>query len=139
MAELSTTVRFNSSLQSFAPNGGVTTSPDNSIVEFQSSTRIERQVYKIAGNLGTKQFIPNDEGFTGIDLFKIEVLTPNKSLILKFNGDPTGVTIKPVPTPSGVPGKAFMIASATFNIVELINPDPSEIMVSISAFEKTVS
>ncbi len=132
MADLQTTIKFTGTLQSYTNAGGNAVMPDPTSLEFIAQTRVERQVFNIPGTNGVKSFVPADEGFVGVDLLKIEVLNLNKSLRLKFNGDPTGVVIKPVqPT-----GKSFFIATAAFNTVEMINEDASTIQVMVSAYEK---
>jgi len=132
MAELQTTVKFNATLLTYINAGGNAVMPDPTALEFIAQTRIERQVFNINGGMGTKTFVPNDEGFTGIDLLKIEVLNPNKSARLKFNGDPTGIVIKPVQAN----GKAFLIVTASFLTLDIINEDPAVMQVAVSAFEK---
>ena len=132
MADLQTTVKYNATLLTTNSAGGGSVLPDPTSLEFISQSRIERQVYTIAGNSGVKTFNPSNEGFIGVDLFKVEVLNVNKAVRLKFNGDPVGMEIRPVQATS----KAFFVATANFTTVDIINADPAAIQVMISAFEK---
>ena len=132
MADLQTTVKFNGTLMTTNSAGGGSVLPDPTSIEFVAQSRIERQVYTIPGNSGVKTFNPGDDGFVGIDFFKIEVLNVNKSVRLKFNGDPVGMEIKPVQAT----GKAFLIGTTNFTTLDIINSDPAAIQVMISAFEK---
>lgn len=134
MSEL-VNVNYNTSLQVQLPQGGNSSIPSNSVLQFQAKNRIVEHVRQIAGNNGTFVFDPVLEGFTSVDLFIVKVETVNKTLIMKFNSDSVGLTIKPV-LPSG---NASFIATANFSTVTMVNPDAGAITINITVFERAAS
>lgn len=132
MAELAITTKFTGALQVFDTASSASNRPDNTSLSFTSDLRIENQVREILAS-GTLSVTAAGEGLTSVQLIKLEVVTPGQSVTVKFNGDPNGFSL----TAASVTDKAFLIASADFTSLDIVNPDvANSVKVSFSFFKK---
>ena len=132
MAELYVTAKLTASLETISTANTAARSPDSFTFAFASEKRIENQIIGIAAN-GSSTITIANEGMSTTSLLKLEVVTVNKGVNLKFNGDLTGVDILPTSSTD----KALFIATADFDSVVITNLDASNpINVAISIYEK---
>lgn len=126
------TVRAVTTLQSFRTSGGAAKDPLTHRLEFTSQRRIENQGV-ILGPNGAVEINISDESMTRLDLLRIAAMTPNRSFVLKFDGDPTGVEYV-APAPSL---RAFFMGTCNANIIRIENPSNSQdIEIEFSLFQR---
>lgn len=114
-------------------NSGTSGLPDEASLTFTAKERMVERIYGIAAS-GSLIITKSTEGYTTVAFLKVQCVTANKSLTLKFNSDTTGVTINPVETT----GKAFYLGTSDFTTLEIVNNDTSNaVEVAVSIFERS--
>lgn len=131
MALLNPTIKAVTSLQVIDPEIGSQVPPDASELSFTAQERLEGRVYGVAGGGGSLTLNKASEGFTTLDLIRVEVLTPGKDLDVSINSAATPFTLRAVSSTD----KAFMLMSADFTTLEFTNDDAAEVFVRVSMFE----
>lgn len=134
MAELYVTAKVTASLETISTANTAVRSPDSFTFSFTSEKRIENQILGIPAN-GNVTLTIASEGMSTTSLLKIEVVTVNKSVNLKFNGDLNGVDLLPTSSTD----KAIFVATVDFDTLVITNLDADNpINVAVSIFEKKV-
>lgn len=132
MSELYVQTKLTASLETISSANTAVRSPDSLSFSFTSEKRVENQVVGIAPS-GSHTINIASEGMSSTSLFKLEVVTVNKGVNIKFNGDLNGVDVLPVSSTS----KALFIGTVNFTTVEITNLDTDNpINVSFSIFEQ---
>lgn len=130
MSTLTTTVTIASSLVVSNESGVVLPSQIEEV--FSAKERMVERVYSIPA-AGSIVITKTTEGFDVISYMRLECLTLNKSLDLKFNAATTGFPIKPLSTTS----KSFLEGPTDFDTLEITNLDADNpVYIALSVFEK---
>jgi len=125
-------VRAAISMHSFRSSGGAAKDPLNNQVEFSSKKRIENQGMTLPPS-GAVEITLSDENIDRIDLLRIVAMTPNRSLVLKFGGDPTGTTYN-APYPEAC---AFFMGTPNSSVIRIENPsDSNAVDIEFSLFQR---